>query len=243
MAEPKILTLAYRRSRGDLSTGAFLLTTAETDTANVLEHFEDLTFIDMMKKFAKYLADYPQVSAAFQRTDRPGLLPFLLAPDEIELFRSDPAAAIRQRMISPQVVHIPVDKSRKPSANSAIPPLDAGYATLAQCFGELVYTRVRKRPEDLPLVECTSCGFWCPIARIDADGWAFRCVECSAWVPVADFQPDEGWAGVSIDTLLASGTTRFFLPRKWNKNGNWISRPELVEMYDTFKKEKSRCSS
>lgn len=241
MSEPKVLTLAYRRAEGELSTGAFLLVCGTSEEPLVLEHFTKIAYVDMMKKLAKYLQEYSEARAAFQRTDRAGLLPVYLASDELELFRSDPATAIRQRIFPPQVVHIGVDK-RKNEPRFAVPPLNAGYETLVHCFGDVVYARVKtSRDDGLELVECVGCGAWCPTARIDAERVAFRCVECATWMPLADFKPGLGWAGILVDDLLAYGATQFFLPRQWNMHGNWIKRHDLVALYDNYKKEKNEC--
>lgn len=222
------LTLAYRHVGNELSTGCFFLAYDGETKTHVLEDFASLAYIDMMKRFAKYLAEHPAADAAIARTDRPGLAVMRLPDDEVALFRSDPATAIRARIFPPQVVHVGVDKSARQA------PLVAGYDTLVDAFGDVVYARCRRKNE----VECVGCGNWSPTSKINDVRVAYRCVECGAWMPVDDFQPDAGWAGFKVTELLGSGLTTFFLPRHWN-NQNWITKSELQTKYMNYKKEKS----
>lgn len=232
------LTLAYRHDGNELSTGVFFLADAGAKSTVILEDFTRLPYIDMMKRFAKYLIAHPSADAAIARTDRPGLAVMALPADEVALFRADPAAAIRARVFPPQVVHVGVDKSPPPPASrpSVIPPLDAGYTVLADLFGDVVYARAKTRAGGE--VECVGCGHWCPTAKIDDTRHSYRCVECATWLPIHDYKPEVGWAGFKVAELLSSGLTQFFLPRRWN-DSNWITKTDLGTKYNNYTKEKS----
>lgn len=234
VVDPSVVTLAYRRVDGtELSTGAFILTHA--GGVAYLENFESVAYVDMMKKLAKHLVANPDAGAAIQRIDRPGLVTLPLADDEVALFRTDPAEAIRQRMIPPQVVHIGVDKSR----DAVVHPLEAGYETFAECFGDVVYAKVKTRSEGQQ-VECFCCGAWAPVQKINDTRHGYTCVECGAWFAFDDFQPEAGWSGVRTRILLDVSTSQYFLPRRWNNGKNWISRTDLMNKYDDYLKEKPR---
>lgn len=235
----QVLTLAYRRVNGtELSTGAFLLSFSDGNVAD-LERFENLAYIDMMKKFAKHLTENPEAGAVIQRTDRPGLVALRMPDDEVALFRSDPAAAIRQRIIPPQVVHIGVDRAKAVEpALAVVPPLDAGYGALPEYFGDVVFARVRSRDGE-HRVECVCCGTWCSTSKIDATRHSYQCIECTTRLPIADYKAEVGWAGFTVKDLLQLSATQFFLPRRWNVHGNWITRAELAEMYNNYVKEKN----
>lgn len=238
MSDMKTIVLAYRRVPGDLSSGSVLLDTG-TAPPQVLRPFEALDFKVMMREFAIELLAHPDAGAAIQRTDRPGLVRIPLAPDEIELFRRDPAEAIRQRTVPPQRVVIGVDRAAGPdkTAVHVVKPdgtvLDAGYDSLAQCFGDVVYARARTK-DGKPEVECHCCGSWCTIER----GSSFTCWDCNQQLPIADLALASGWAGVKVRELLATCREVFFLPRQWSGK-NWVPRAELEHRFNEYNKEKT----
>ena len=221
----KMVVLLYKHVGKELSDGAITLT--EGDRASFLLEFKDFSYIQMMKSFAQILQQVPDAEAAIQRIDRPGLQPVVLPPDEVELFRTDPAAAIRQRCFPPQVIHIHREKTVTPAE---VPVLSAGYEVLAEAFGNRVYTRAKDGE-----VECVACGEWSPVK----DG-AYTCHDdCRVTIPLEDYRPNSGWACIATEALLASDRDLFFLPRRWNKNGNWISRADLETLYNKYMQEKS----
>lgn len=246
ISEP-LIVLSYRRSKGELSSGAIIYWPSESE-AEALHHFEDATYKYMLSLLSVALRDRPGTRAAIQRTDRPGLAPMLLSAEESDLFRHDPAAAIQARTVPPQVVHIGVDKPNTEPApppssfeNMAV-PLTAGYDIRANFFGELVFVRAREISQGA-VIECPYCGHWVAEGKGPERQAgllpAFDCQDCGGHTRVEDLQ--ERWAGVPVKWLLGEGPAferGYFLPREWNKNGNWISKEELQKMYSRYLEEK-----
>lgn len=244
MGDIKTVVLAYRRVPGDLSSGHIVLT--DKEDSEVLRSFEGLDFKVMMREFAVELNARPDAAGAIQRTDRPGLAQIPLSQDEVDLFRRDPAEAIRQRTIPPQRIVIGIDKAAGPDRTVAQvvdtaqkTVLEAGYDSLVQFFGDTVFARARKN-DAMEEVECHVCGAWAPLHRsttynvIDS----YSCAECKTSLPIADYS-GAGWAGVYVTSLLGLEAQMFFLPRRWNTHGNWITREELTKLYAEYNKEKS----
>lgn len=226
-----IVVLSYRRSSGELSTGYITLIDSAAE-GWVQEDFQDIEYKRMLSLFARVLRENPGTKAGIQRIDRAGLSTMVLSDEETELFRKDPAAAIQARTVPPQVVHIGVDKSA--SVNMAV-PFTVGYDMRADFFGEVVFVKGRKHPNE-HLLECPYCGYWAKANHVLS---IFTCANCSSHTEAVDKQ--EKWVGVSVEQLLLNGTVKeqgFFLPRAWNKNGNWISEKELRDMYSNYLKEK-----
>jgi len=225
------ITLCYRRVPGDLSSGLFVLNTEEPA---VLENFENLSFIEMMKKLAGWLAVYLEAGAFVQRIDRPGLIAMRLPQDEVDLFRDDPAEAIRRRTFVPQTVHI---GSEKVEAVNMVPPLLAGHDALVDCFGDVVFVRALGRE-----VECACCGAWAPVNALQYR-WAYNCQECGAYVEVIERPEGIPWAGIRVlDLLQHTSADRYFLPRGWNPHGKWITRNQLGDLFNQYNQEKESLS-
>lgn len=226
-----IVVLSYRHTGGELSSGSIILIN-EIAVADVLETFQDIEYKRMLSTFAKVLRWNPGTKAGIQRTDRPGLSVMVLSDEETELFRKDPAAAIQARTVPPQTAHIGVDKSA--AMNMAV-PLTVGYDMRADFFGDVVFAKGRKHSNE-HLLECPYCGYW---AQASIGSSVFTCMNCSSHTEAVDLQ--EKWAGIEVAQLLSNGAANprgFFLPRAWNKNGNWISEKELRDMYSNYLKEK-----
>lgn len=233
------LTLSYRHVGGELSTGALLLSD-DVDVVEVLENFENATYPHMLGRLAHHLKENPSALCFFLRTDRLGLSPMKLSEEETALFRTDPAAAIQARTVPPQVVHISVDKSQQLPLpvtevdESMVPLLVTGYAMRVDCFGEEVFSKARANGD----VECPLCGRWGACG--DRNGLLFYCIKCDRCFEPSDYQAGEGWVGFSVEDLLKSDASKFFLPRKWHQNGNWISRSELQKMLEEYLEEKEK---
>jgi hypothetical protein len=245
MADPKTVILAYRRVSGDLSSGSILLSVGSSPP-EVLCLFENLDFKVMMREFAIELNEHPDAGGAIQRTDRPGLVQIPLAQDEVDLFRHDPVEAIRRRTIPPQRVVVGIDRTADPdktpdktvvqvrTPEGAV--LEAGYNSLAQCFGDIVYARARL-DDAKPAVECHCCGSWALLEGRDS----YTCRECNQKLPVAELVTE--WAGVRVSDLLQTDREVFFLPRAWNGYKNWATRSDLERRYNEYNKEKTSCTT
>jgi hypothetical protein len=123
----------------------------------------------------------------------------------------DPAAAIQE--LSPPPRRVIVRSPVAVSATATVQPVfRAGADTLADAFGEEVYLKVR-------------------------DG-RFEDPATGRWVPLGFEQKLVGeWVRVAITDLLGLPADRFFLPRRWNVSGPWITRAALLEKYEEYMKE------
>jgi hypothetical protein len=223
----KTLTLLYRREGADLSTGGFY-TTDETKHVIILVQFQRLTYGAMMRALATYIQSNDYSAVFTQRTDREMLPVQQMSAEEFELFKADPAAAIRRRIIPVQEVNLRDAQER--------PPLRAGLETLADAFGDNVYVRGRTRATENEL-ECPGCGTWSVVNRKGRVP-TFDCKKCRMGTTLVDFSPTGLWVGITVEELFETGVEQFFLPRAWNTYGNWISRDNLNVLYLTYLKEK-----
>lgn len=149
---------------------------------------------------------------------------------EIELIRTDPAAWIRSMTIPDRTVVI---SDRKTAST-----LRVGHDTLADAFGDKIYLAKKDG-----LVECPGCGRWKGKVHTVVPGCISEyCSDCDLKLPGDDH---DKWMSVDTGILLTwSGGVgcvridRFFIPRKWNETGPWISRADLSEKYHEFIEEK-----
>lgn len=230
----ELVVLSYHRVLGELSTGAMLLCMEDDPNyVEILESFECAEWGKMLRLFAKYLAEHPLAAGVFQRTDRAGLAPMRISAEEAELFRKDPAQAIQVRTFAARTVNVGAEK--KEETINMVPPLTTGYDMRADFFGELVYLRVKDKK-----VECPGCGRWLNFSLTThghtVDG--VECSQCECRTVFGDAQ--DQWMGTYVLNILGNSHDRFFLPRKWNKNGNWISRVELQKMLEDYLEEKAK---
>lgn len=217
----ELLVLSYRRVGADMTSGSVLLvdedsTVTEVKLVDVLERFDEVPFISALKVFARYARTTTATGAQFHRTDATLHAPIRITHEEFKLWKTDPATVIQRYMVPPQVVHVGVEKKpRHPSRSDA----------LEDVFGSTVL--VRRRGEDL---ECPECGAWARQVAVE-EGPAFHCAECDRLTHVKEIT--EKWTVIEVKELLEtkSRSGKYFLPRAWNKNGNWISFEELQAMH------------
>ncbi len=215
------VVLTYKRAAGDLSTG--WITVGGQGSSGVLLTFVDATFATMMTRFAEVLKAHPDASAIIRRNDRGGLQPFTLDQKTAELLRTDPVQAIRALSFEvPQPS--PDRRKRLPSSGLVV-----GHDTLADAFGEYLYTRYRGGK-----AECPGCGRWAPVVA-DVIGCA-----CLPSLPV---ELAESWARCRTEVLLQLPHKSFYFPRLWNNHRSWVTRVDLAEKFNQYKKEKEEACS
>jgi hypothetical protein len=214
--------LSYRRVEGDLSTGSVTFAGDSSTAAN----FEASDWRPMMKLFAQVIAANPLVEHVYvQRTDHGNLVTTKLTKGEVDLWRRDPIRAIESLEVPPVVIDL-----RSERAVSSVPPLRAGEDTVAQCFGEVIYTRARAGG-----LECVGCGSW----RRYSPAF-YVCRGCGTF-NLHNPHKLTRWEGVLVVDLLASTTlNRFYLPRAWNPHGKWITKDQLQEMLSQYIQDKEK---
>jgi hypothetical protein len=119
----------------------------------------------------------------------------------------------------------------------ATPPnglLRVGHDTIAEAFGDLVYCAVDPASHQ---IECPGCGRW---AEASTQRLACEITGCS--IRIMGKLTGRAWFVVGTDELLKLGLERYYLPRSWNSSRGWISRDELLAMFENFKKERAQCS-
>lgn len=203
--------------------------------------FERLDFEAMLFKFAEYLQQFPNAVGVIQRTDRPNLVPYTLDERTTELFRLDPVAAVKSMsapMGSPSNVIKRVREEKTPITSG----LRVGHSTLADAFGEELYSRY---DVDRMRVECPCCGIWAALHTRDEDGKQFISCKNPSCAPHGKplfLQRRNGrWAAFSTFDLLATHSDRFYFPRAWNDGKVWITWEGLNNKYEQFQKEKKSC--
>ncbi len=193
--------------------------------------FEDKTFAEVMMLVRQELTtSAPNAGVSVRRTEREGLLPVQLSPDEVKQLRENPEQYIAARSPAPVVLKTPISVTAKAKAR-LVPAgtLRTGHDTLADAFGERIYLRARTGRFEHP---------------VDGRWYSFLSSVLYLLVPIREFLTEEdgdGW--ITIDTVdllqMYPSADRFFLPRAWNEPGPWIPRAALQEKYDRFIKEKS----
>jgi len=233
-AETHDVLLEYRREENS-STGCIV--TQIEGSAVSIEKFERITFRDLLTRLARTLAKTAGVPRVIlRRTDCVNLFPYVLDRGTVELFRTDPVAAIHSMTFeTPEAVVV-----KKPQNTPVEPaPLRVGYDTLADAFGELVYVRTRATS-----IECPGCGMWGEVNVSRTGRGVFTCKRKCASNFRVTISLTRLWAAVSVDALLDNEhMTRFFLPRSWNDGRSWISREELKTKYTAYTAEKEKACS
>lgn len=204
-------------------------TVSIVEDGNVLqeERFRDAQYPTMCTSISRMLRAMPNgTGLVFLRTERVGLIPMRVSQDRVDLLREDPVQYIRETTYKAEEVG-EIRKAVQP-ATTSVPYLKVGLDTLADSFGEVVY--IKRKCGD---VECPFCGVWAPLQSA-----VFQCRCCDHLLNTVD--GNERWLGVRVEELLAAETvSRFFLPHKpWNDYKNWISRGDLGQKLEEYKKEK-----
>ena len=221
--QPSAVKLSYRRE-GEAYVGSI----------DGIE-FDGLSFAEMMLKVHERLLVLPSAVLSIQRMERPGLLPVQVPSDMLRILRDEPSRYIQMLSIPPRRVDLTAGKkrtSRLVAGESYVMPkssgLRAGYATLAESFGDVVYLRMQSTK-----IESPQTGRW--ITFDELESWLG--LHTVTIICIGD-----GIAEVKVSSLLATGAERFYLPREWNTYGNWITKAQLDEMYRHFVKEREELS-
>jgi hypothetical protein len=223
--------LEYRRE-GSLSSGN-LIVQSEGRTLSA-EGFEQVTYRDLLTRLARALVKTTNARVVLRRTDCANLFPYVLDQATVDLFRTDPVAAIHSMTF--ETPEAPVKQAQEPHIVDP-PPLRVGYDTLSDAFGESVYVRTRSTS-----IECPGCGLWGEVEVGRAGRGVFTCHRRCDGLQVT-ISLTKLWAAVEVDVLLATGLKRFFLPRLWNEHRPWITREDLETKNTAYRAEKEKACS
>jgi hypothetical protein len=243
-----LVTLSYRRTPDDLSTGS--IKSNENGLVTEEGEFADLEFKRMLQQLAAVLLCFPEdqtIDVQLQRTDREGLLAYKLDAKTVELLRTDTVAAI-QAMEYP--THSPSGTVRRVREERTAPlrltPIRAGHEALIDSFGDVLYFKLRGHE-----LECPGCGFWGMFTSPGLLADPERAGQVFKTIFVCPKKCKERFAVTCQETLGYVATRyllehtkldRFYFPRAWNGGRSWISREGLQKKYDEYKKEKESTS-
>jgi hypothetical protein len=239
-----MIRLAYERA-GHEYNGTIWVQIWPTRGFMPEEEFEGYTFSRMMSRLASVLRKYEQCDHLVLERKEIEDSSYEMSPTEVQQLREDPAAAISSMQVPDRTVVV-----RDPEKLVCYPKdepvmqslLRAGHDTMADAFGYYTYFRLRDGK-----IECPYDGRWKEYSVVTAFGTPgvfYKGLDSdepgALW-----FSPDivdENWSRTFTKTLLdvweKKGLSRYFLPRRWNKSGPWISHEELKQKYETYLKEK-----
>lgn len=244
---PSSVVLQYKRE-GQLSSGRIVRRIIDTDkpiqlavTEETIAYFEQIEYGPMINTLCVALRTFPEANAVIERTDRPGLVPYVFDESMVKLMREDPVTAIRSLQVPEQTVNM---KAAKPQGEATfIQPtyIKAGYDTFAESFGYEVYLSARGGTD----AECPCCGRWSRVGQgrlENKERGLLVCtfMRCQVVVPVVLHTPT--WVSVQLMDLLQQKTPRFYLPRAWNEGRAWVDFEVLKDKYKQFLTEVASCS-
>ena len=227
------VTLTYKRV-GEKFEGKFSL----ADVNALPSPFKDFDFAQMMTVASRLLKAYEAPGLIIQRTDRPGMLPVQLEPKLFELLLTDPVAYIKANSIAPRVLDLRAEEKQSALAagEKHVMPRSAGLRhgqdALASAFGERLYTRAKILGVGHWRYEHPGTGRWADLVTIEH------------WLKSRETRPvfvDEkrGYLVIATELLLQTKSERFYYPREWNTFGSWITKEQLREKLEQFRKDKS----
>lgn len=235
-----MIEVALEYKRIDMqSTGRIVV--RDEGKEEIFFSFDQLDFEPMLYKFAEALQANPSAAGVIQRTDRPGLIPYVLDERTVDLFRTDPITATKSMSTpygSPSTTAKRIREESAPVASG----LRIGHSTLADAFGDELYCRYDKQRER---IECPCCGIWARLLLRDVDArYYISCKNPSCaphGKPLFLKSKNGKWASFSTFDLLATHSDRFYFPRTWNEGKVWITWEGLNNKYKQFEKEKKSC--
>ena len=221
--------LTYKRV-GEVYVGLI-----EKHGSKSFEFKDGLDFAQMMMHTNRFLLQNPQSNLLIQRTDREGMLPVQLEPKLLHMLRNDPEGYIKANTIAPRVIDLRKDRTSALAAKHETPRhggLRNGLNTLADAFGDVVYAKAKKWAGGVWRYEHPATGRWADLPTIEY--WLQ-----SHDTEVQPLDDKTGWLLLSVEQLLKVDTDRYYFPREWNEFGSWISKEQLQQKLEQFRKDKA----
>jgi hypothetical protein len=215
-----ILLTYWRDGKAETFSG-----TVDVDSADYHRAFSELDFRGLLFEAQRALLLFGSQRLVFQRKEAP--YPMVLPTGLEELLIKNLDAAYQA--LSPEPREVIVGRSR-PSREGA---LRHGHDTLAEAFGDVVYFRARTGKNNTTWAEDPLSGRWGVVEK-EGQGWRLRQLLIESVLFEQRFQ----WVTALTKDLLALGAPRYYLPRRWNPSGGWISHADLTAFYDSYQKEK-----
>lgn len=264
MSEVRTIILCHKRNPElvddrHLYTGYIDLQDSSGSPALSRFDFVSLPFHKVMTRISQHLREYPDAAVVLHRLEREGLQPIQLSEDLRLLLRDDPVRAI-------WLMDEHSGREVRPDVRASLNLIRSDYDTLADAFGERVYIRMRHGAAEDPVT-----GRWKTLAYGPKCGWRIRGEKDSygSWLPIQlegidipvvkeDANMEEvqlamedfatvlaecKWGSIAVKDLLDQPGHKFFLPRRWNTEAQWIGRQALQERLDTYLEERKEAQS
>ena len=196
--------------------------------------FKELDFAQMMTKASALLNQHKDAQLLVQRTDRAGMLPIQLEPKLRDMLRDDPTAYIKANTIPARTLDLRGERTSALAAKHQVPRhggLRNGLNILADAFGEVVYAKAKKWAGGVWRYEHPATGRWSDLPTIEY--WLQ-----SHDTEVQPLDDKNGWLLLSVEQLLRANAERYYFPREWNEFGSWITKEQLRQKLDQFRKDK-----
>ncbi len=207
------LLLSYELD-GDTYNATFHLEESD-EPRQYLDSLAGVSWSFLLRGAARHLAKHPTAGFVMARSDHPLAVPYRATQDEVDVFRRDPVEAIRMWTYEPKMDVRP----------SFMPPIQAGYATLASSLGDVVHARYNTV---LNKAQSPFTGEWVPVQDgLLRDGpWAIG-------LEIVHAQ----WASMTTTELLAFSCQSYYLPAL-GFAGGWVSHEDLKWRYESFVAER-----
>lgn len=193
------------------------------------------TFSQVMTQLARFIRDFKgDVDVVLHRTEVKDSQ-YKLDEETVKLLNDDPAMAVRTMTVPDRIIYVRDNRPERISSG-----LLTGHDVLANAFGDSIYCRnCEGRIED-PVT-----GRWIePMRSMRKLGLCVVYDTKEGRIQELHCTGEEGWYRIKTEDLLRlKDVERYFLPRKWNKSGPWISHEDLKQMYETYCKERADVSS
>jgi hypothetical protein len=200
-----------------------------------VETFSGSSFAGMMLLVSHILWQEPGAGLLIQRTDREGMLPVQLEPALLQMLRNDPEGYIKANTIAPRTIDLRKERTSALAAKHETPRyggLRSGLNTLADAFGEVIYAKAKKWAGGVWRYEHPATGRWSDLPTIEY--WLQ-----SHDTEVQPLDDKTGWLLLSVEQLLKVAAERYYFPREWNEFGSWITKEQLRQKLEQFRKEKA----
>lgn len=216
--------------------------------------FDAQPYREAVKHLIVWAREHPEAELYWLRLEqKPEPVAMQLSEGLAKLLREDPVAFLKMMdptMGRPQKLDVSMSCKVKDGVELQPAPIPSGYDTLADAFGDFVYVRLKGNK-----TESVWDGRWYAWHKhgYQAHDGEFISIPDDLYkapghcrLTQDPLYVNEKWARYKTKNLLEvaerRGHDKFFLPRRWNKEGPWISREDLRKKYDEFLKEKEACS-
>lgn len=225
-----VIFLRYRREpKTELFTGSI--------TGGKMEsHFSAVSFLKMFEAVGDALRCSPELRLLIQREEDGSFS--TLPPSMEQLLRTNTPEAVEAMTVPPRRVVISDDR---PKPRPPVHTLRQGHDTLADALGDDVYLRskVNTFADQWLQIESPLTGRWEPVCELNH----LLYIGGGKLAVQVILDTESKWAKARVADILALALPRYYLPRRWNATGGWITHEALASLYSQYQKEKADVST